>query len=128
MPLVHLSYKPERVSEDVLRSLVPKLPEIIASVLSTKEGPVSANEIEVRPRQVSPYDWNASDFSIDIDANWYADRALNVEDRAKEIARRIRELEMLELTSEDFVWIRLFVAGFAKFVVIDSDLETKPIE
>lgn len=118
MPLVVVTRNPEIVTDEMLKPLAYKLQEIVVKNLEVLEkgGDLNVDQIEVRFREPGPHDINYSDLMIEVMANWFAERAENVQERSDWIGEDVKKAKLLPdnvFGTDNFVWIFLGEAGFS---------------
>lgn len=124
MPLVVVTRNPQVISDKSLPGLAATLRHAVAVCLAVDEdgGSLTVEEVEVRFREPGPHDVNCLDLQIEVQANWFASRAANIEERATYICEHVQDL--WEEAPDDvnfftgkraFVWVSLAVAGFRMF-------------
>jgi len=99
-------------------ALGPVIQKIVALALDGDEfeswlGPT---DIEVEFKEIGPYDVSFPPVSLLVLANDYPSRKANLQERASQIARALREHEAFPddalQTTDGFVWVLLCPAGF----------------
>ena len=120
MPLVVLTYKPDHLSEEIIRRLVPELTHAVADALDVPgnlEARLTPDDIEVYVAQSQSLDFNTKDLEILIWAHQYPERLQNLEERKDKILAKVHQV----LEIEDFnpgitgwVWILLQPTAFGK--------------
>ena len=124
MPLVVVTRNPLVIPDESLPGLADVLRHAVAVCLNVDEegGSLTVDEIEVRFREPGPHDVNWLDLQIEVQANWFASRAANVEERAGFICEHVDDLWEQAPIDVDlftgkraFVWVCLMPAGFRMF-------------
>jgi 3-hydroxyacyl-CoA dehydrogenase len=78
MPLVEVTYRP-RTSEATLRELASCLPRAVSVAVQCADEPykppLEPGDVEIRFRELGPYDTSGMDVVIEVRLKWFADRA-----------------------------------------------------
>ncbi len=124
MPLVVVTRNPQVISDESLPGLAAVLRNAVAVCLAVEEdgGSLTDDEIEVRFREPGPHDVNSLDLQIEIQANWFASRAANIDERVVYICEHVEDRwgeaphdVDLFTGKRAFVWVCLMPAGFRMF-------------
>ncbi|MFQ6329282.1 hypothetical protein ACLMAL_24525 [Nocardia sp. CWNU-33] len=114
MPLVEVTYAPH-VPESVLRDLGKHLPHIVSVAVECPEEPYDGDlrpgDIEIRFRQLGPFDQSGLDAVIEVRSKWFQSRASNRQDRCDLLHDLVSQATALE----DFgVYLTLPVAAWTQ--------------
>ena len=117
MPLGIVTSKPGLIDAAVAKKLGPLIQKSIAETLDCAEdgGHLTLNDVEVRFQEVGPFDVNSVPFSLEIFANDFPSRRVNLQKRTETIATLLRSSGILPkevFKTYSFVWILLAPAGF----------------
>ncbi|QNP75065.1 hypothetical protein IAG44_40430 [Streptomyces roseirectus] len=114
MPLVEITYAPG-VSEDVLRRLGVVLPHLVSVAVECPEEPYDGDlgpgDVELRFRELGPFDRSGLDVVIEVRSKWFESRAGNRQERVDGLHEGIAEATGLE---EFGVYLSLPVAAWAQ--------------
>lgn len=114
MPLIEITYSPD-VPEENLRLLGDVLPHLVSLAVECPEEPYDRNlqpgDVEVRFRQLGPFDRSGLDFVIEVRSKWFESRAANRQERVDALYESIEEATGL---SDFGVYLSLPVAAWAQ--------------
>lgn len=119
MPLVIVTRNPELLSDREAVEIGPLLQQIVAAALTCEEGKLTQDDIEVRFREAGPLDVGVKKLQIEVIANDYLSRRINLQQRTEQIGHQLQvhgNLSRWLFGGKDtgnFVWVRLTPAGFA---------------
>ena len=127
MPLVILKRDPAKIPDGVVKDLGRWLPYLVSQALRMKDRPeigLYPADIEIEVKDVGIHDVNAKPLAITIFANHYPERAVNIQESAEKIAKRLYHLHLLPddvNVHECSVWIFLGQAGYAQIRQVQQD-------
>ncbi|MFJ2766304.1 hypothetical protein [Streptomyces sp. NPDC087300] len=114
MPLVEITYAPH-VAETTLRELGSSLPHLVSLAVECPEEPYDGDlqpgDVEVRFRQLGPFDRSGLDFVIEIRSKYFESRAADRQDRVDRLYEGVAAATGLD----DFgIYLSLPVAAWAQ--------------
>lgn len=122
MPLVVISRNPEVVDDYNLAALTSKITWIVAKALNIPNSPfvLTKYDIEVWTRDTGVFDQGTKDLEIIIFANFYPERAQNLDARQVVITEEVKKILGKQYSAEKkkpkgFVWVLLQPASFGEF-------------
>ncbi|HRH25195.1 MAG TPA: hypothetical protein PLQ20_02565 [Candidatus Paceibacterota bacterium] len=118
MPLVIITHRPYAWLKDLSFRIAEILPSIIAQTLSIPDHPhASLSEIDTEVRVASSgLAVNAPEIAIQILANDYEERRVNLDERTAEICRLLKKSRVWcsSLNGHVYVWVMLCPGSFVK--------------
>ena len=117
MPLGIVTSKPGLIKATVAKKLGPLIQKSMVETLDCADegGHLTLNDVEVRFQEVGPLDINSMPFSLEIFANDFPSRRVNLQKRTEALATLLRTAGILPkevFKTHSFVWILLAPAGF----------------
>lgn len=121
MPLVLVHRDFTKISDDFLGSLRGIVPHVVSKILSCETfgdtGKLGPGDISMICHDYGPFDVWEKPLQITIFANHFPERALDLDQKAKEIGKEIFERTYGEIRGapdpyDIFVWILLGTGGF----------------
>lgn len=114
MPLVEITYAPH-VAESTLRELGSVLPRLVSLAVECPEEPYDGDlqpgDVELRFRQLGPFDRSGLDFVIEIRSKFFESRAADRQERVD----RLHEGIAAATGASDFgVYLSLPVAAWSQ--------------
>ncbi|MGP3976908.1 hypothetical protein ACTWQF_23425 [Streptomyces sp. 8N114] len=114
MPLVEVTYAPD-VPEATLRELGSVLPHLVSVAVECPEEPYDGDlqpgDVELRFRELGPFDRCGLDVVIEVRSKWFESRAANRQERVDQLHESIEEATGLD----DFgVYLSLPVAAWSQ--------------
>ncbi|MEU6989425.1 hypothetical protein ABZ953_02030 [Streptomyces sp. NPDC046465] len=114
MPLVEITYAPH-VPEETLRELGTALPHLISLAVECPEEPydgdLQAGDVELRFKELGPWDRSGLDFVIEVRSKWFESRAADRQARVDRLHDDIRTAT----GREDFgIYLSLPVAAWSQ--------------
>jgi hypothetical protein len=118
VPLAVITYTPDLGRIDMAHRLADVIPQFVAEVLTVEENSaaqITVNEVEVWVRESGINDINSPGLGIIVWANYFPERAANLEQRKYELLAKIRTfLSSHEYRVQGYVWIMLSPAAFGE--------------
>lgn len=110
--MIEVTYA-SHVSESVLRELARQLPHLVSLAVACREEPYDSDlrpgDVEIRFRELGPFDRSGLSVVIEVRSKWFADRADNRQDRVERLHADIEQATGLD----DFgVYLSLPVAAW----------------
>lgn len=122
MPLVLIHRNPKLLSDNYLQRMIESLPQMVANALSVEGVPsasLTAEEVEIRVSNRGPLDQNTMPLGITIFANFYPERAENLDERTERFQKWIKTVLppgfFDGVPRLGYVWILLGHGKFVKF-------------
>lgn len=120
MPQMTVFWDPKKYHPELLEKVLDRAPFYAALALSVDgndDAGLTAADFIVEVKQPDEFSRNWPELGIVIEASYFAERDLNLQERSDQIARGL-EQEGLAASNFDlktsFVWIRLSPAGFTE--------------
>ncbi|MDA3647462.1 hypothetical protein LZ318_33910 [Saccharopolyspora indica] len=114
MPLIEVVHSPD-VSEETLHQLGDALPHLVSLAVECPEEPYDRNlqpgDVELRFRQLGPFDRSGLDFVVEVRSKWFESRASNRQERVDALHEGIEEATGL---SDFGVYLSLPVAAWSQ--------------
>lgn len=117
MPLAIITYRPLSALAKFSDRIAEILPSIIAQTLNVPGHPhasLTNKDTEVRLVSGSALDINSPEIAIQIFANDYEERKVNLDERTKNISELIKQSKAWSpsLEGKVYVWVMLFPGSF----------------
>lgn len=116
MPVVKVTLAGNGARESVIQSLQENLQRIVADALSVpgvENAKLVPEDVELEFENANPYNVG-KELHILVLANWFEERARNVQSRSTRISAEVSGLLKKEEV-HGFVYVRLSEAGFSEF-------------
>ncbi|MFF1376756.1 hypothetical protein [Streptomyces sp. NPDC058308] len=93
MPLVEITYAPH-VPGETLRALGSALPHLVSLAVECPEEPYDGDlrpgDVELRFRELGPWDRSGLDFVIEVRSKWFESRSCNRQERVDQLHDGVR--------------------------------------
>ncbi|MFG3616106.1 hypothetical protein [Nocardia sp. NPDC047654] len=112
MPLIEVTYA-SCVPEAILRELAQRLPHLVSVAVECPEEPYDSDlqpgDVEIRFRELGPFDRSGLDVVIEVRSKWFASRA---DSRQERVERLYAEIEQATGLDHFGVYLSLPVAAW----------------
>lgn len=114
MPLVEVTYQ-SSVNDTTLCELAQCLPHAVSVAVQCADEPydrpLEPGDVEIRFRQLGPYDISGMDVVIEVRSKWFADRANDRQQRCELLHDRIADSTGIQLLG---VYLSLPIAAWTQ--------------